>query len=511
MEQLSNSELPELLRPFDAAQRVRALLEISGEGIIAGAETFLAASAHIESGTVTQIPRDVLFSAIKEADRLTLRVPQNRPQLVGHLRTIRGLRPAWFTGPVYSELLAPFTEEVQKLTGMTPQQVFELLLKVSTVPSGAAPPVDALRRLPESLLIDYDQIKEPSDFRDRAFLRVENWLFPLAYQMADATYRALCAELRKSLPKFLDRKGDSLELAVSARFAQHAPNWSWIPNFRLASSPDQEHDLIGFRGNFGVAIECKSLNLRPSSMDWSTLNALSDAGPLLEGLGQVSPVLGLFRRGGSVLTPGGSRDVPSLSRPKGLIITDEVFTPYLRAFLDPPTSGGSLDLPPADWHGATVTILSVVDLQFLLQASGSFSTFLEFCDWISKRPRVRMVDTPELWLLYCVDPMTRLTAMGAPIVAEYEELWGKIAGRDFSELRPPWLTNHAKVAADEDKGRLDGAISIIRRDRDAARRYFPSSDQLEALSPFWRDNLELTRRDPWRIRERTAGSPPLLD
>lgn len=510
-EQLESSDLPALLRPYDGVSRVRAMLELPGRGIISGLENYITASAIIESGSTKEIPEEVLLQAVRESDRLTLRVPPADGWLIGHLRTVRGLRPAWYSGPIYAELLEPFSQQIREITGLTPSGVFELLLKVAELPHGASPPPAELEGLPDSLLLRYERIKEPSDFRDRAFLRVENWVYPLGYQMADATYRALCAELRDRLPKFLDLKGDSLETGTRSRLERHASAWRWFPNFAIQAEPKREHDFIGFREEYGVAGECKSLNLRPSSMDWSARNVISDIQPILDALSQIQPSLELLRRGGEIVARGEPRRVPRVNWVRGLIVTDEVFTPYLRESLDRPAREDSLESRADQWHGSTTYVLSIMDLEFLLESSGLFSVFLEFSDWMAKRPRFRGVDTPEAWLFYCIDPMIRISMDGGYLTAEYGELWEKVRTHPLSALRPPWLSSHAEIAQAEKEGRYARAISLIRRDREVARRHFPTALQMESMTQFWKENLELTRREHWRIRLRTRGSPPLGD
>jgi hypothetical protein len=504
LDQLAQSPLPDLLRPFDAESRVVAVLTADG-GLISGADMFLAASATTRSGTRTHLSASEIREIERASDQLVLRVPPSRPELVGHLRSVRGLRPAWFSAPIYARLLDRFVGDITKIVGLSAAELFELVIEVTRLSNDSTFDFARFRGLPEDLVIDAGNIGEPADLLDRAFLRVGERVFPLSHQIADAIYRALCNELSKSVPKFLDKKGDALEELTYSVLSRKAPSWRWLRNFESVSKSPAERDLLGTTVRAGLCAESKCLGLRKSSRDWSAKNADSDLEPLRSALDQLELSMELLEHGGMVTIKGSTHHVPPVASRFGLVVTDEVYTPYLRAYLDPPASG-SLDLHPDAWHGSKALVLSILDLSFLLECSGTISCFLDFCAWSSRRPRLRTLDTPEAWLFYCVDPMVRFSMMGAQVFAEFD-YWNDLRDCGFSELRPPWLADSVGIARRDSSGNINGARRELARERDLARRHHTDSRFKESLTTFWRNHIALLDRGAWRVTERSNTHP----
>ena len=479
---VASTSLPALLREYEAEALLRAAMR-SDMGTFAGFETLVAATAVCKTGTSTEIPIEALTKILSEAEVLLRRGPRDETMMLNWLRTIRGLRPAWFSGPLYNELLMPFSSRLEDTLGLSAQQAFSEVQRLADSKTDPTAISEEFRSVSDQLSRPLESISRPSDLWDCGLVDVGRSRLTLTYKIADVTYRHLCARLQASDPKFGTKKGKSLERVVWRRLVRLSPNWSWYQGYFVDSGG--ERDLIGFGTKAGLAIESKSYKFRESSSEWSKLNARRDAEPIVEAVAQVQAGLQMLRDGGRILTtPMRGKPASTIKvKPKriwhGIVVSDEIYTPYVRACYDsfaPPTKLGK-----GDWHGAETWVASILDLEFLVQSAGTTSLVLDYLKWLRARKNLRFTDEPESWLLYGTEPiLPAATRLNVNFIGRGYN-WSEARSAGLQRYRPPWLLRRDLVSKLDSMDRTVQAMQVVKQDRLRATNV--SRKRLEALHP----------------------------
>jgi hypothetical protein len=508
VEELGKSTLPALLSPYDAEARLTAAFKLRG-GLYAGAEVLIAASAQTPSGGARRVPLDEARRIRGAADQFVIANVGGPSFTVSGLRTVRALRPPWFSAPVYGAILAPFDDELEASIGHRSGVLLTIATEISEMPPsvGSFPP--RWSPLAEHLTVCHEEIGSPGDLWKAGFVEVGTTIIPLKYKIADATYRWICETLAERLPRFFDAKGESLERVVLSYLRSAFPRWEWVHSYEItvprsgqeASRAPDENDIIGFENGVGLAVESKSLRFRPASGYWSALNADRDAKPIIHADRQILRALSLLANGGRIRHAGVDQTVPRMREVFGLIVTDEVFTPYVwdrdhEANLRTESDGRHGDT----WKSAP-TRLSIIDLALVGHLSQSPAVLLDFLGWYRETPRLSLVDIPEAWLLYGADPIVKVVEKGLPIVAEEPEWWNLARSIGWEGLKPPWVYRWELLNRLCEQKESLRALRVVRADRSAARRRFPNQLHLRNMPRLWRDYPDLLDARMYRKSE----------
>lgn len=456
------SPLLEVVRKYEPTALLQAISHADRMPTHAQVELLLAACAKSESGSRTQVEEPDLRLVFAEAQRLIDAQDERMGPTMRALRIIRGIRPAWFTAPLYAEVLQPFSELCREHVGETPQELFDAATRLGD--RAVEPALSLSNILLEETSVHLKDVRTPSDLRGAAFAVLPSGQrILLGYNAAEAFYRGINRILRRKSKGFGNRKGKSLESFVMRRLQRLAPSWTF---HRSSFITGKEKDIIGWDDESGIAVECKSVAVRQESADWSSRNLAADVAYIREALDQVQPSLALLRQGGNLddATP-----VPARNYVQGMVITDEEFTSYLRAGLD----GFRLEFQGSDdtnWHGRHVWVANFLDLEHHTQTCGSISVLLDYLRYRS-HPSLRGFDEPEAWSAYTMTQTHYGLHQGVQVVVR-EANWKIRRERGLTRFRPEWLTRLAAIQIMDQRRCSQRAVRLIQQDLHNARLRF---------------------------------------
>lgn len=467
-EAVLSSKIPKLVSDFQLDILIQKAM-LSSSGTFSGFEVLLSATALCKTGKKTDISNKALNMILEESEKILEMRPKSDILALNFLGSVRGLRPAWFSCPIYQNMLTPFKHEMEKFLGSSIVDIFDAVLKMSD--SKRNMPLSAsLKTLDPILTIEHSKITTPADLWDKLFVQLDNSSITLTYKIADVTYSAICRTLQKDIPRFGEKKGKSLEKLVKERIENFMPSNEIYHSYYIDRN---EKDLMVIGKDMGIAIECKSTRIRSSSADWSRLNAVDDTRPVLDALKQLMAPLELLRDGGRFYDRNGKkRKVKPKEIVFGFVITDQIYTPYIRAGIDDILREKENPLKGAydSWHGEEIWCGSILDFCFLLEVTLTPSVLIDYLQWIRSHQKLKYNDEPEAWLFYGTEPILPfVTKTPANILANGFN-WKNARVEGLQRYRPFWLERSKLVRTLDLADRNLNAMNIIKQDRKKATR-----------------------------------------
>lgn len=457
--------LRELIRPYSKNAVLRAANE-HPRFTWAATELLAVALSTTETGAATSVPEGVLTDIWVESQFALSPVPgalrTEGADLQSQLRQSRGFHQVWYSAPLFAELLAPFDEDLRAQVGYSADEIFTAAAQMTeTKPSQIPPP--ELVPVFNDITVSLDNATSFSALWNAAIIEHEGVGHVLTNKLAEVLYRILNDRLNKT-PKFGNKKRKSLESFVRRRLEPLMPNWRWESNYFIEGN---EKDLMGFGRDAGIAVECQGFKFRPTAAAWSALNAKSDAGPVIEAISQIEQPM-------KVLTTGGTIDVPRLAlQPhrivQGIVVTDNVHTPYVRASLDNWAQGEGLQAN--SWHGSNIWIASMIDLDFVIRCARRMSIFLDYLRTVRAHANVRYSQEVDAYQMHTTEVALPLAGRSINVITQGFD-WDKLHAEGFQRMFPAWLKREADIIDLERKDVIAAALRYIDQDRRAARKLF---------------------------------------
>ena len=415
---------------------------------------------------------DESFSRIIEECNFVLDFkPKNRIYSLRNLGLIRNLRPSWFSIPIYEEILKPFNREFNTEFGYSVEEVFKAISALtkfrsesSSIQSNFQFPQE-LNAIVNDLTISVHDINSLEDIWDKLFIVFDNnILLFLDYKVGDVFYSYLCRRLKK-YKKFIYKKGHSIENLVERKMTEFMPNSTIYKSYHIDG---KEKDILVIHKNFGFCIECKSASIRKSSIDWSQKNLFSDIDKSYsQALSQIEEPFTLLSEGGKFQYKNNIHKVKAKDYYFGFIITDQVYSPFIRAAIDEVRVEQQDSL--GQWHGNNIWIGSIIDFIFLLNVSKTPSILLDYFNHVRSVKDLRNTDEPESWLLYGMDTLMP-NLLKIPKEHNFNLIlngfdWDKIKTDGFEYYRPFWLLRLEDITNLDRLGRFANAKNIIIQDK----------------------------------------------
>lgn len=379
-------------------------------------------------------------------------------------RVLKNLRPYLLRCGGYAEILAPFEDEAEKVLGLSIERTFgaafALRFGVPKIPPD-------LQKIWSDISVHYQDVRSHADLWNRAVIEFEDGNAVLVDRMPSAIYEAICKRLDDANPGFYDRKGRSFESLVSKTALGFFEQWT---AYQGAYIDGREKDLILLQAPIGVTIESKALRLRPPSTDWNDQKIRKDLKPLALAIEQARESVQALRQGTTLQAGSHAIRVPECSIVRGLVVTDQEYTPYCAIALD------ELGLVKDDWLPDGIVVLSWFDLQLLFMMADCPALVLDF--WIRMRgaATLRRTDEVEAWMAYEMEPLmafgrffnndVNVVLSGTPPWPETPPEWEEF----LDKHRVMWIRDwHALVALDRG-GKSYEALQLVRADFEAAKR-----------------------------------------
>ncbi len=475
-EAIKSSHIRATLGRFERGAVIRGILPFS-DATHAQVEVILAAMAHCPSGSETAMAATDAEALIDEASRVLESHDEAHGPLSFALRIMRGLRPAWYTAPLYAELLEPFEDLCKTTLGKTPRDLFASAVEIAdSVGKHVAFPSDLPKPVLDRVWIRVEDIRSPGDLRDKVFVRIDDdSSYGLGYNAADALYWALLGILADASPAFGSRKGKALETFVRRRIEALAPTWRIEPNVLVNG---REKDLLAWDGHAGLAIEAKSCRIGGRASEWSSADLRSDVRDVREALEQVEGAMEILRTGG---TTDEGVSVPKCGLVQGLVVVDEPFASFVRAALDRHFIHDSDE----NWHGQRVWIVNFVDFHYVATIASTASVLLHYLTSYRNSASVRAMDEPEAWSAYGIEWTHAGRIRGVQIVIK-EHDWDRSRTEGLEAFSPQWLTRRNLAEEFDRRRESKKALRIIQQDLDRAmreddrrRKSRPSADAID--------------------------------
>jgi hypothetical protein len=504
---LEQTRLPQILGRYEPEARLSQTLA-RPIGTYPAAEMLIAASANSPAGTGVTVSAEDQEEMLRISQRLLLRAPLDEGIQLSLLRTLRGIRPAWLSAPMFERILKPFDDQMVQKFGTTSEEMFGAVVRIGDATRGSeVHDLDLFRALPQDSLIDHDNIREPADLWNYGVVRVGRTVLPLDHRMAEVVYRIVCRTLAKEGGQFTTAKGASLEAIVKEELRSLAPSWRWFTNYTIGREDGDEKDLLGVGPGVGIAVETKSVVFRRTSADWSLRNLLSDLAPLREAKIQLRDPTELLQTGGRVWERHRSTVIAAARGMASLVVTDEVLSPLIDAYGPEPvrTTDAVTDVRGTDHRPLVV---SIVDVALLRRLSRIPPVFLDYVTWRHRHPSTRTLDIPESWIFYGTDPFLQFTADGGALSSEANE-WTDVRELGFDSIRPPWIYRWSEIERAEVHGNTLKAVRLIEADRRASARHFPNPRHREQLGKLWHRHSKLLTKDGYRTLVRDANDSGL--
>lgn len=378
--------------------------------------------------------------------------------LLSLLRQTRGMHPVWYASPLFAEILQPFDADLVSKVGYTSGQIFQAVVKLAEE-HGKIPPAE-LAPLYDQMVIPLEDCVSVSALWNAAVITVDGGGYVLTNKLAEVTYRILNDKLA-SVNKFTNRKGKSIEAFARKRLRPLMKNWRWEHNYEAGG---REKDLIGIGKDAGLALECKGFKFATSAVSWSHLNAVRDAGGVIEGLEQIDEPLRILREGGKLDKPAirvGPKKVV-----QGIVMTDNVYTPYVRACLD----NWKEETEESEWHGEGVWVASMIDLDLIVKCTRRMSVMLDYLSHIRANENIRLTAEPEAFLLYTTDIAIPMVGDDKPFTIARGFPWEKVEKEGFDAMQTIWIERGSEVERLEAIDEVSRAMRYIDQDRRKATK-----------------------------------------
>lgn len=470
LEELEKTNLKKILAKYDPLSLFYALYkepEIPAFAI----EVLVTAAANMNSfkfGINKQIDENIIRLVINDAAEILSKTTYHSNSF---LRYIRGIRPDWFTFPEYYKLLKPFDKDIKDKLGLDLDSINQMVNDAvnSDYKSINFEPIHSII---DDLRVDYSKCKTLADMWEILLIDFEGFTVVLANKLSDILYYKICSKLEAVLPHFGKRKGKALEDYVTTQFTKFMPSFNIIQNYYV---DNREKDLLILGKKGGFAIECKAAKIRKSSSDWSVLNAKDDFMPIKDALEQLQESLNILEIGGKIKDSGGIiRKLKPQDIFFGFVVTDQIYTPYIRGILDTIIENPFVDKENEEhdlkWHGKNIWIGSFIDLHFLLEVSQTPSLLLDYFQFMRSKASNKWTDEPEAWIGYaCIPSLLPLVQKGdAPIVINKGFKWDVARKEGLNHFIPHWLQRFPEVKILDRKGLNLQALNITQQDRKKA-------------------------------------------
>lgn len=462
-----SSKIPKLVANYKLDTIIQ---QASSHCTFAEFEVLLSSCALCKTGQEVEISENKLIKIIHECSNIIEVRPKHDIWALNSISQIRDLRPSWFTIPIYKELLSPFNSNSVKILKSTINDIFETARFISEKKENVMP-LNSLIELEDFLTIEYSKINSPADLWDKLFVRLIDTTIILHYKAADVIYTNVCKKLHDNLPHFQNNKGKALEKLVQNKMNGFIPYSKKYYSYYIN---DREKDLLYFNQKIGFCIECKSVKIRASSSDWSKSNLLTDMNPVKEALNQISAPLNMLKNGGNFYELNKKLRIKHKVRSKkkyfGFIITDQIYTPYIRAAIDDVIKLKGSKQMSDHWHGENIWLGSILDFIFLLDVSITPSVLLDYLQWIRSVEHFKNTDEPEAWLAYGTEPCIPIVK-SLPINVILRGFDWEVAKEEgIQKFHPFWLERLDSVKKMDSQGAHINALNIVKQDRDKTTR-----------------------------------------
>ncbi len=433
-------------------------------GAYTGFEHLAVAVARQVAHGTSEPTNDEVLEILQRADADLARYSASLGPFQRMMLNVRGIRPSWFSGPLYSELLRSFDPAVRNLFGYSVDEIFEAAagrdyLKEGTVREGGFVP-EPLEPFWDSISLSWRDCQDHQVLFSKACILLDDGrALVMPSKVADTIYLHICKTLQADDKHFGRKKGDALESFVHVRLKRLAPYWKWNHKYWLCGN-DAEKDHLGHNGTAGIAVESKSLKIRDATFAFSEKNVARDLKELKKAIRQLTPVLRSMQDGICISDGVAQINLPQMAYWMGMVVTDNPYTPYVRAIADNFLENEDGDL----WHGDNVHLVSFIDLELLASFCGAGSILIDYFRRIRSQPQFRWSDEPECLLAYGLDPLVQIGTVASNIDLRGFD-WTKVKTGGGAAVRPVWLTRHREVIAAERANRMDFAFRILDQDQ----------------------------------------------
>ena len=467
---IEESNLPSLISKYDINDLIVKAMQRS-LGTYHGFELLLCATSLFKTGSPKLIDDDDLDNIIMECEKILLSESTSDILAIMSIRHVRGLRPAWFSWPIYAKILEPFNSQIKKSFGFEIEKITQDIYKFDSEKNLEDMPI-CIKKIKKHITIKHEDISTPGDLWDKLFVIMEKQIITLSYKIADIIYQAICKELRDRDPKFNTKKGKSLENLVKSQTVGFLQSYEYFHNYEIDK---KEKDLIFIGSKMGWAIESKAMKIRSSSADWSDLNAIDDMDPILEAMNQIIDPLNILKNGGKIVDKKGLKHK---IHPKdvvfGFIVTDQIYSPYIRASIDDIIKKKESPLVNyfKEWHGNQLWIGSIIDLCFLFQVSLTPSVLIDYLQWLRSEEKLKFTDETESWLCYGTEPLLPLAKRKMKTRVLLSGFgWEKVKKEGIQTYFPFWISRADLIKESDKEGNIIQAINIVKQERDRAERF----------------------------------------
>ncbi|APH39774.1 hypothetical protein [Methanohalophilus halophilus] len=487
-----SSELPTFLSNYTIRAILAKSRSFDGTYSTVDYDVLFCSFSICETGNNSEISSEQFQSIMKECSDILNSRPNNTFPF-NRFGIVQGIRPYWYSIPLYAEILEPFNEEFESLFEVTIEEVFHfveyLSLQYETVNENYAEiaiPAN-LRFLISDLTIKLSDIEYLEDVWDKMFVQVEDdFVIPLFRKFPESAYTYLCKKLKDNVRDFGHIKGHSIELLIEQKLKQFTPHSDLYHSYYIKNN-DGEKDLLIESKEMGFCVECKSLQIKKSTYGGSerSLNRAAKKN-ISKAFEQIKQPLVLLSKGGIILHD----DIEYKVKPKkyyyGFIITDQIYSPLIRASIEH-LNYLKLENKEETWHGENIWIGSIIDFIFLLEVTTTPSILFDYFSYVRSVESLKHTDEPESWLLYCMDPIIP-NMLKAPKVHNINLMCNDFGWDKFKEKRaeyciPIWLENELNLIRKYDRSGLSSkSLSIINRRRKKVSKHFQNKFMKESLA-----------------------------
>lgn len=462
-----------------------------------------------------------LFSEItKIKNKLTF---NNTPNILfAMLRNIRTIRPYWLTIPFYKEILAPFGSQVKENTGFNTDEIFDAIFRAVLASNPCKPPTteeilnldlwkepEPLKMLWERYSVNLSDLRTFGDIWDKSLINVDdNFRVALTYKLPETIYKSICRDLYRTSKRSRSSKGKSLEEAISNQIKPFFQSFCLKKRVKLRKDNSKETDLVIEGKDFAFLIESKSAAFRGGSLDQSGLDAIRDAGKLIEGVSQLSPFLKAFKDGNEELkSPNGNidviRDHPLVL---GAVITDDIYTTIAIDSVFNNDEAGEIEKNAKDTlQKYPIWIASIFDLKFLLLVSQTPSILFHYIINFRSRRISDLMEEADSWYVYAglLEDPDGLIMLGDRLMADdyfwTDKWWDLLKNGNALCAFPRWLVNSMDEIRSLDKeGRILDSMEVIDEKFQTAVKKFQEKYEKKIIFN--------KRNDPnwsvWKIKKR---------
>lgn len=458
-----DNNLPSLISKYDVNELINKSMERTF-GTYHGFEILLSITALTETGTEKTIKEKDLDEIIIECEKLFQGTPKSDILSLLSIRHVRGLRPPWFSWPIYSEILNPFDDKIRDIFGFSLDEISKDIVNLDPKSELNRFP-DAIEKIKPYTTIKHSNIQTPGDLWDKLFVEIKNETVGLFYKISDVAYWVICRELQNRYSKFGDKKGKSLENLVKKEITRFLPSHDSFQEYYI---DENEKDIITIGKKMGWAIESKAMNIRPSSADWSNLNAIDDMVPILKGLEQIIPPLDLLKNGGKFIDKvGKAHKIKPKDIVFGFIVTDQIYSSYVRAAIDEVIEKKEVALSNyfSKWHGNQVWIGSIIDLYLLFRVSETPSVLMDYLQWMRSEEKLKYTDEIESWLFYGTEPVMPFVKRVKARIIGSGFGWERVRNEGLNTYFPFWIERDRLIKELDKEGNINQALNIVRQER----------------------------------------------